>query len=342
MMRQPSSDWIRESIWLRCFREVIGEVAYHRGLDSLKTRTREKWQPDDRVIYYSTLERERRLGAECFLIKNIYTGLDHGTAGDATEEFWVELLQDLLPQYEVVLKGVIAGTGPLISPQIDILIVDKNFPKAIFKTKVYPIESVVAAFECKLSLRLQHIKDAVHTAKLLNGTSSSDPIDKIPIFYGVLALSSDIENKYKPAYESVLDALAKHHFDLGPSLCMVDAVLSLNSFCLAGTRTIFCYDVDNEPMNMTFERVYEYHDEGEARPADSALGLFIQKLLSHLAKSDSSLANTRKMYDLFTRYPLGSKTIITEDLSKYISAGQIEKISRSLYPEETTVYSLNI
>lgn len=344
-MYSLNSEWMMRTLELRCFRPLLGDAMYYDQLNSLICHTRDKWQPDEKIVYYTTLEQERRLSAERFIIKSIFTGFDHGTAGDAAEECWAELLRQLLPQYEVVLKGVIGGIGPVISPQIDILILDKNFPKNLLKTKVYPISSIVAAFECKLSLRLEDIEDAVRTARRLNGINSEkaiDPISKIPIFYGVLALSSGIENKVKPAYKSVLEALARHTSRLDTSLSIIDSVLAIDNFCLTGTRTIYCYDVDNSPMNMTFDRVYEFHGHEDVRPADSYLGLFIQKLLVHLEKSDSSLSNTRKMYDLFTRYMLEEANITSADLSGFISSHHIEKLASKFYSKVNTVYSLNI
>lgn len=344
-MYSLDSEWLMKTLELRCYRPTFGDEVYYDQLNSLINHTRDKWQPDEKSLYFTTLEQERRLSAERHLIKYIFTGFDHGTAGDASEECWAELLRQLLPQYEIVLKGVIGGIGPIISPQIDILVLNKNFPKYLIKNKVYPINSIVAAFECKLSLRLEDIKDAVQTARLFNGVNSEknvDPISKIPIFYGVLALSSGIVNKEKPAYKSVLEALARYTSSPDTTLSIIDSVLAIDSFCLAGKRTIYCYDVENAPMHMTFDRVYEFHGHEDIRPADSYLGLFIQKLLSHLEKSDSTLNSTRKMYDIFTRYMLEDINLTSRDLSNFISSHYIERLAENLYSEANTVYCINI
>lgn len=344
-MYSLDSEWLMKALELRCYRPIFGDEVYDEQLNSLINRTRDKWQPDEKSLYFTTLEQERRLSAERHLIKYIYTGFDHGTAGDASEECWAELLRQLLPQYEIVLKGVIGGIGPIISPQIDILVLNKNFPKYLIKNKVYPISSIVAAFECKLSLRLEDIKEAVQTARLLNGVNSEnnvDPISKIPIFYGVLALSSGIVNKEKPAFKSVLDALARYTSSQDTTLSIIDSVLAIDSFCLAGKRTIYCYDVENAPMHMTFDRVYEFHGHGNVGPADSYLGLFMQKLLSHLEKSDSTLNSTREMYDIFTRYMLEDINLTSRDLSELISSQYIERLANNFYSEVETIYCINV
>ncbi|WDY59088.1 DUF6602 domain-containing protein [Pseudomonas sp. PSKL.D1] len=344
-MRPHSSDWIINTLHLRCFREMIGEESYRKGMLSLISRARDSWQPDEKMLYQTTMEQQRRLSADRPRIKSIFTGFDNGTAGDAAEECWADLLRLLLPKYNIVVKGVIGGIGPVISPQIDILVLNENYPVHLLKSKIYPIDSVVAAFECKLSLRLDDIKEAVSTARRLNDLASGnakDPITEIPVFYGVLALSCDIENKFKSAHESVLDALVRHSAGDTTSLSMVDSVLSIDNFCLTGTRTIFCYDVDDAPMDMTFNRTYEFHDRDEIKPADSYLGLFIQKLLTHLEKTDPSLNAIRKMYDLFTRYPLEERTITSEDLSNFLDDYYIKKIASNHYFEKTTTFSIVI
>ena len=83
---------------------------------------------------------------------------DSGTAGDQGEENWAELLKDWLPSsYTVVTKGRIISHDGRTSPQIDILVLKSSYPKKLESKKIYLAAGVAAAFECKVTLKSQHI-----------------------------------------------------------------------------------------------------------------------------------------------------------------------------------------
>ena len=91
---------------------------------------------------------------------------DPGTAGDQGEENWAKLLREWLPRtYEVVTKGRIISTGGRTSPQIDVLELKGAYPRRLLTNKLYLAAGVVAAFECKTTLRSAHITEAVRTSK---------------------------------------------------------------------------------------------------------------------------------------------------------------------------------
>lgn len=118
---------------------------------------------------------------------------DPGTAGDQGEASWAKLLEDWLPEgYSVVTKGRILGATGEASPQIDIVILKPNYPKFLKKEKYYLMGGVAAAFECKTTLRPQHLDKIMHTAKSIAALQikNSDSIKSeifSPIIYGVLA-----------------------------------------------------------------------------------------------------------------------------------------------------------
>lgn len=92
---------------------------------------------------------------------------DPGTAGDEGEENWAHVLRQWLPAgYHVVTKGRILGHDGRLSRQVDVLVLSPAYPQGLLTTgaKKYLASGVLAAFECKLSLRRQHILYGVELA----------------------------------------------------------------------------------------------------------------------------------------------------------------------------------
>ena len=122
---------------------------------------------------------------------------DPGTAGDQGEENWRNLLCGWLPRtYEVVTKGKIIGHDGNISPQVDVLVLKSIYPKQLIEEgqKIYLAAGVAAAFECKTTLKAEHIEQAVKTSaaiKDLYPVRTSSPYKELhaPIVYGLLTHS---------------------------------------------------------------------------------------------------------------------------------------------------------
>jgi hypothetical protein len=116
---------------------------------------------------------------------------DPGTAGDEGEENWAELLRRLLPsKYHVITKGRILGLDGRTSPQFDVLVLSASYPKGLTAKKKYLAAGVVAAFECKLTLRGEHIKKAMKNSAALRAIQRSrNESTKSQIIFGLLAHS---------------------------------------------------------------------------------------------------------------------------------------------------------
>ena len=122
---------------------------------------------------------------------------DPGTAGDQGEENWRDLLSGWLPRtYEVVTKGRIIGQDGCTSPQVDVLVLKSIYPKQLIDEgqKIFLAAGVAAAFECKTTLKAEHIEQAVKTCtkiKDLYPTRTGTPYKELhaPIVYGLLAHS---------------------------------------------------------------------------------------------------------------------------------------------------------
>jgi hypothetical protein len=123
---------------------------------------------------------------------------DPGTAGDQSEASWADLLKGWLPgSTPVVTKGRIAGRDGRLSRQMDVVVLRDTYPPELAKKKIYLAGGVLAAFECKLTLRKADLEDAAEKGRSLRELTGPRRGETIreelmpPILYGVLAHSSE-------------------------------------------------------------------------------------------------------------------------------------------------------
>ena len=120
---------------------------------------------------------------------------DPGTAGDQGEENWAEILQGWLPRkYEVVTKGRIISQDGRTSGQLDILVLKDSYPKKLLNKKLYLAAGVAAAFECKTTLKSEHVRQAVRSSvntKSLYPARTGSPYRELhsSILFGLLSHS---------------------------------------------------------------------------------------------------------------------------------------------------------
>jgi hypothetical protein len=100
---------------------------------------------------------------------------DPGTAGDQTEENWAAILRMWLPAYyHVVTKGRILAPDGAASPQVDVLVLSPAYPRNLLDKKLYLAGGVVAAFECKTTLRPAHLRAFFETSVALRRIAKSE------------------------------------------------------------------------------------------------------------------------------------------------------------------------
>ena len=151
---------------------------------------------------------------------------DPGTAGDEGEENWAELLRNWLPSnYSVVTKGRIIGHDGRCSGQIDVIVLKGTYPKALIGKKIYLAAGVAAAFECKNTLRANHIDKAVSTCVDLKGLypiRKGTPYKELhsPITYGLLAHSHSWKGEHSTPELNISEKLwgADHQYVVHPRL----------------------------------------------------------------------------------------------------------------------------
>lgn len=156
---------------------------------------------------------------------------DPGTAGDEGEENWRALLADWLPeQLTVVTKGRILGEGGVLSPQVDVLVLRPGYPAALRHKKTYLAGGVLAAFECKLTLKAEHIAKAASTARAVRALASGragSPHDELhsPISFGLLAHRTSLRREPRARIDSLLAhelSSDQHPRDVLDVVCIAD------------------------------------------------------------------------------------------------------------------------
>ncbi|MFF5305915.1 DUF6602 domain-containing protein [Streptomyces sp. NPDC013161] len=134
---------------------------------------------------------------------------DPGTAGDEGESNWARLLSDWLPaDIHVATKGRILAADGTASPQVDIVLLAGDYPRKLRDKKLYLAGGVIAAFECKNTLRKEHLGKIFANAKKISelkpvrqGNFCSEAFS--PIIYGLLAHSHEWSSERAA---SVIDA----------------------------------------------------------------------------------------------------------------------------------------
>jgi hypothetical protein len=224
---------------------------------------------------------------------------DPGTAGDQGEENWAGLLRMWLPSYfHVVTKGRILTESGYMSPQIDVLVLLPSYPAILRDKKHYLAGGVAAAFECKLTLKAEHLEDSVRKAAELRRNlpkRAGSPYRELhsTITYGLLAHSHSWKGKESTPIANVEDALWKSD---GESVQHPRECLDLITVAdLATWRALKLAYLGPQPVDLNIENVSgsrgavatsyicsRIGGEGQGR-FFSPLGVLLSHLFSQLA-----------------------------------------------------------
>lgn len=156
---------------------------------------------------------------------------DPGNAGDEGEENWADLLREWLPPpYRVETRGRILGESGLLSPQVDVLVLHPSYPLKLLTKKTYLASAVLAAFECKLTLRAQHVRRAFETAAALHEVQRprpGTPYDELhhPIVFGLLAHSHSWKGESSDPTGNIEAHIDKVHREVSPLACDVPDIV---------------------------------------------------------------------------------------------------------------------
>lgn len=230
---------------------------------------------------------------------------DPGTTGDQAELHWANWLREWLPPtYEVVTKGRIIDQTGQASPQIDILVLKSFYPKRLHSEKHYLSAGVAAAFECKTTLKADHIQEAMETStkiKKLCRHREGTPYKELhaPIIYGLLAHSHRWAN---PPEDLIMNKLLD-----SDSLYVDHPRLGLDFLCVAnyGTWTRFHLLLPQTPtlpvqVNSGYINFIPSNTQNF-----TAVGSFYATLMERLAWEDSTL---RDIVDYYRSVRIGGES----------------------------------
>ncbi|NUR95094.1 MAG: hypothetical protein HOV67_07510 [Kribbellaceae bacterium] len=217
---------------------------------------------------------------------------DPGTAGDQGEENWAELLRRWLPStHHVVTKGRILGSDGHTSPQVDVLVLSPYYPRGLINKKLYLAAGVLAAFECKTTLRPSHIRRAVETAVSI---SQLGRVDGALIRYGLLAHSAHVPDKQTAAEQTVTRLLRKADHDLVGDIrdsmdyvCVADLGAWVMMQTMVHADGLFPTHAISAYLEPRVNHSYVDKDAEESTP--EPIGRFLTCFLKHLAERDTGL-----------------------------------------------------
>jgi hypothetical protein len=152
------------------------------------------------------------------------------SAGDASEEVWLELLTKYLPKRYMASKAFVVDSKGIFSQQIDVLVFDRQYTPFIFEfngEKIVPAEGVYAVFEAKQSINAKQVdyaQEKVASVRKLHRTSLPIPYaggtypPKVPahIIGGLLTFESDWKPPLgDPMVQALMTDDAERSLDLG-------------------------------------------------------------------------------------------------------------------------------
>lgn len=281
---------------------------------------------------------------------------DPGTAGDQGEENWAEFFENWLPPiFPIVTKGRIINSQGLTSNQIDLLILNPVYPRSLYKKKLYFAGGVIAAFECKITLRPAHLrKYFVNAAKIKQLYSNKvgslyDELNK-PIVYGLLCHSANgwklngnkLDNKIfssigkaslnsLPEIEKSIPLIMPSH--LIDFICITDTALySLVKFVLFG-------DEMKEQKEMLFgegieDCIASFYIKENAESKGTVLGSLLTELYTRIAYTNIQIQPfAEELKNITFRIGEGIRPI-RWDMS-ILSQGVLEKLSKNGYDKSS-------
>jgi hypothetical protein len=231
---------------------------------------------------------------------------DPGTAGDETECVWAETLRSWLPPYyPVVTKGRIVNEGGETSPQIDVMILNPAYPRKLVEKKTYLAGGVLAAFECKTTLRKRDMnkffRNCTRIKALYRGAYGTIFKELFaPIYYACLALSYEGSTSVHSECVTLDRRIIRHPSEMPDAICIAAQEIILP----AKSNIVFDKDwfepagdgkIPDLPIN---EPVWtaNYRSRDQARP-HLPLGLLFQSLYYWLGWSDEWVRNMHNFFE---------------------------------------------
>ncbi len=239
---------------------------------------------------------------------------DSGTAGDEGEENWRELLADWLPhQCRVETKGRIMFANGTASPQVDVIVLSPEYPAGLAKKKMYLAAGVLAAFECKLTLRSNDINDAfANAAKMTTGLPlrKGTPYCEVhrPFIYGLLAHSHCWKEEASTPFENIrrqldnaLEKQINHPKEMPDVVCVSDlgtwTAMKGPHFGSYAYRDGVWYWQKVDPPAFHCGYMLHHDPKPESQCPLSTVGVFICDLLRRLGRERPELRSVADYFE---------------------------------------------
>jgi hypothetical protein len=217
---------------------------------------------------------------------------DPGTAGDEGEGNWANLLQQWLPgTYHVVTKGRILGLDGSASPQVDVLVLSPHYPSGLLENKLYLAAGVLAAFECKITLRSGHIREAMKTSIAIRAISkATERSAPEHIVFGLLAHSHAWRKPRSRPVDNVSEALssAAQHVQWPSELLDMLCIADLGTWALMKITT-----------GAEFSATYMGPLDPKLNPYEDPqpIGRMVTYLLRRMGRQDKALTPIARYFD---------------------------------------------
>lgn len=239
------------------------------------------------------IARKRRL-----LQETTHKHPDNG--GKEGELIWIEFIRKIIPdEFKIIDGGRIIDVNTDQWPQLDIIVLKPGAEKKLEPLGYYSRNSVLAAFECKLSLEPTHIETAARHARLVKDDAEITRSERehstkpeLPI-YGLIGTGMK-QNKPldgNTLSATVLDACAKSSPLTGLDFVLVNDV----SF----VRLSYELDPFDEPSLLQVAR-YDNFFESRIEPSHVPLlgfAFFLTKIIADFKPEYSHLVNQYEFYE---------------------------------------------
>lgn len=245
-------------------------------------------------LYQYVMESQRTMAAHYRRIRQ-RASEDPGTAGDDGEETWATLFRDWLPAgYKVVTKGRILTETGWASRQFDVIVLAPWYPNVLEPMKTFLSAGVVAAFECKITLKAAHVTEAIDKCAELvrhlpktKGTPRRELV--APIYFGLLSHShSWTRRKSKPIenIEAKLSEADREHVQHPREMLNVITIADLTTWYT--TRWIE-WNLKEKDVIADTTTAYMRYFADDDRPAFTPIGALLLLLYERLAWERSEM-----------------------------------------------------
>lgn len=273
---------------------------------------------------------------------------DPGTAGDQGEENWATLLRNWLPSnFQIVTKGRILSEKGIASPQVDIIVLQPEYPKHLLDKKLYLAGGVLAAFECKVTLKANHISEFIRNAVEIREHISNrigTPYKELNsgILYGLLAHSHSWKGDNSKPLENIGTKLweedelkIKHPIQIPDIICVSDlATWSSTKITFIGPNQISNWKAMLEKYgpNGSASSGYVCHSKETKNQSEyfTPIGAMITSLFNKLAWEYPNLRSLAKYFTATNIQGSGSgglrsweSNIYSDEIREKVELGQL-------------------